>query len=63
MNNREIKKIMNFTNDLINIFTDYSFSLDTYFKEEKNKNEHKHLYEEYQILNQNIQKLKGKYKL
>ena len=62
MNFKE-RKILNFAQDLINLFTDYSFSLDKYFKDEKNKKEHLDLYNEYQILNQNLKYLKGKYKL
>lgn len=60
---KDLNKIMNINYELINIFTDYAFSLDTYFKEEKNKKEHIELYNEYIILNQNIKNLKGKYKL
>lgn len=60
---RDLNKILNFNQDLINIFTDYAFSLDHYFKNEKNKEEHKELYDEYQVLNKNLRSLKGKYKL
>lgn len=60
---RDLTKIMNFNQKLINIFTDYAFGLDKYFKEEINRVEHKVLYDEYQILNQNLKALKGKYKL
>ena len=56
-------KIVHFANDLINLFTDYAFSLEHYFKDEKNKKEHIELYNEYQILNLNLRKLKGKYRL
>ena len=51
---RSVKKQLNLCNDLINIFTDYAYSLDEYFKIEKNKDEHLELYNEYQILNQNL---------
>ena len=57
------KKIINFSQGLINIFTDYAFTLDRYFKDEKNKKEHKELFEEYQVLHQNLKRLKEKYKL
>ena len=60
---RDIQKIMNFTNELINIFTDYSFSLEPYFKNEDNRKNNQALYEEFLTLNNNIKKLKGKYKL
>lgn len=51
---RELNKIMNLNYDLLNIFTDYVFILDYYFKDEKNKKEHSDLYNEYQILNENL---------
>lgn len=60
---RELNKIMNLNYDLLNIFTDYAFSLDYYFKDEKNKNEHSDLYNEYITLQKNIEHLKGKYNL
>lgn len=56
MNIREIKKSFNLCNDLINIFNDYAYSLDEYFKEEKNRKEHLELWNEYQILNVNLKK-------
>ena len=56
-------KLINFVTELKNIFIDYAFCLDKYFKEEKNRIEHKELFEEYQVLNQNIKNLRGKYKL
>lgn len=62
MNFKEIK-ILNFAQDLINLFSDYSFGLDKYFEKEKNKKEHLELYNEYMVLSQNIRNLKGKYKL
>lgn len=52
-----LKKTMDFCNDLINVFTDYSYTLDTYFKNETNRTEHKDLYEEYQYLNQNLRSI------
>lgn len=58
-----VNKIVNFSNDLINIFTDYAYGLDKYFKDDKNKKEHLELYNEYMNLNQNLKNLKGKYKL
>ena len=60
---KDLTKIMNLNQDLINIFTDYAFSLDCYFKEEKNRLKHKELFDEYQLLNQNLDTLKRKYKL
>ena len=57
------KKILNFTHELKDVFIDYAFCLDKYFKDEKNRIEHKELFEEYQVLNQNIKNLRGKYKL
>lgn len=63
MNFKELIKAMNLSNDLLNIFTDYAFILDRYFANEKNKEEHKELYDEYQVLNQNLKDLMEKYKL
>ena len=60
---RDLTKIMNLNQDLINIFTDYAFALDYYFQDDNNKEEHKVLYEEYKNLNDNISSLKGKYNL
>lgn len=54
MNKKIIMKHLNFCNDLINIFKDYAFVLDDYFKDEKNREEHLKLYNEYQTLNVNI---------
>lgn len=54
------KKTLNLANDLINIFTDYSYSLDIYFKDEKNRKEHKELYEEYLILDKNLKRVMNK---
>ena len=53
---RSVKKQLDLCNDLINIFTDYAYSLDEYFKIEKNKEEHLELFNEYQILNKNLKK-------
>ena len=63
MNLKDIKKIYNLYDDLFNILTDYSFSLNKYFNNEKNIREHEELYNEYKILLQNLHSLKGKYKL
>lgn len=60
---RDLTKIMNLNQDLINIFTDYAFALDYYFQDDNNKEEHKILYEEYKTLHENIKRLEGKYKL
>jgi hypothetical protein len=53
-NIKKIKNQFNLCNDLIDIFTDYAFCLDNYFKIEKNKVEHLDLYNEYKILNVNL---------
>lgn len=60
MNIRELKRSINLCNDLINIFTDYCYSLDEYFKIEKNKEEHFELFNEYQILNKNLKNVINK---
>lgn len=60
MNIRELKRNFNLCNDLINIFTDYAYSLDEYFKIEKNKEEHLELFNEYQILNKNLKNVINK---
>ena len=54
---------MNLSKDMINIFTDYCYSMDEYFKDEKNKKVHKFLYDEYQVLNKNLSDLQSRYKL
>ena len=43
-------KQMTFANNLIKIFQKYANNLDTYFKDDKNKEEHKELYNFYQEL-------------
>lgn len=63
MINFNVNKVLNFTAELKDLFVDYAFSLDKYFEDEKNRIEHKELYDEYIILNENIKKLRGKYKL
>ncbi len=63
MKNREIKKILNFTNDLRQVFIDYIFVLDDYFEVESNINEHNELYLEYENLRKNIENLMIKYGL
>ena len=50
----QIRNQLNLCQDLINIFTDYSFGLDDYFKNEVNQKEHSVLYNEYLLLNENI---------
>lgn len=59
----EFKRLINLNTDMINIFTDYAFILDDYFKDNNNKLAHQELYLEYQNLNKNLRALKGKYKL
>lgn len=61
MKNREIKKILNFTDDLRNIFTDYLYVVNDYFEDDKNKEEHVELYQQVRILNNNINNLMIKY--
>ena len=51
------KKIVNdlkFCNDLINIFRIYVECLEEYFKDEKNKEDHKELYNYFEQLHINI---------
>lgn len=61
MKNREIKKILNFTDDLRNIFTDYLYVVNDYFEIDKNKEKHVELYQQVRILNNNINNLMIKY--
>lgn len=61
MKNREIKKILNFTDDLRNIFTDYLYVVNDYFENDKNKEKHVDLYQQVRILNNNINNLMIKY--
>ena len=61
MKNREIKKILNFTDDLRNIFTDYLYVVNDYFENDKNKEKHVELYQQARILNNNINNLMIKY--
>ena len=58
-----LKKSIQFTNDLRQIFVDYVFVLDDYFEIEKNINEHNELYLEYENLRKNIENLMIKYGL
>ena len=48
-----LKKSIQFTNDLRQIFIDYVFVLDDYFEVESNINEHNELYLEYENLRKN----------
>lgn len=48
------KVLINLSYDLLNIFTDYCFSLDSYFKDENNRINHLDLYNEYMTLDINI---------
>lgn len=61
MKNREIKKILNFTDDLRNIFTDYLYVVNDYFENDKNKEKHVELFQQVRILNNNINNLMIKY--
>lgn len=56
-----IKKQLSLCNDLIDIFRDYAYSLDEYFKDEKNREEHLLLWGEYQILNGRLRNTIKKY--
>lgn len=58
-----LKKSIQFTNDLRQIFIDYVFVLDDYFEVESNINEHNELYLEYENLRKNIENLMIKYDL
>ncbi len=58
-----LKKSIQFTNDLRQIFIDYVFVLDDYFEVESNINEHNELYLEYENLRKNIENLMIKYGL
>lgn len=58
-----LKKSIQFTNDLRQIFIDYVFVLDNYFEVESNINEHNELYLEYENLRKNIENLMVKYGL
>lgn len=58
-----LKKSINFIDELRKIFIDYVYVLDNYFENDKNKQEHEELYLEYKNLSENIQKLMIKYKL
>lgn len=61
--NMNLKKSINFIDELREIFIDYVYVLDNYFENDKNKQEHEELYLEYKNLSENIQKLMIKYKL
>lgn len=56
-NKNNIFKVMNLSNDMINIFNDYAFTLDTYFSIQENKEKHKDLYNQYMILNEDIKRV------
>ena len=58
-----LKKSIQFTNDLRQVFIDYVFVLDDYFEVESNINEHNDLYLEYENLRKNIENLMIKYGL
>lgn len=58
-----LKKSIQFTNDLRQIFIDYVYVLDNYFENDKNKQEHEELYLEYKNLRKNIEILMIKYGL
>lgn len=60
---KSLHEIMAFNKELLDIFTDYSFCLDKYFSDTNNQLQHKELFEEYQVLHQNLKRLKEKYKL
>jgi len=56
MNKINPMKQMTFANNLIKIFQKYAKKLDTYFKDDKNKEEHKELYNFYLDLMSDIKK-------
>lgn len=58
-----LKKSIQFINDLRQIFIDYVYVLDNYFENDKNKQEHEELYLEYKNLRKNIENLMIKYGL
>lgn len=58
-----LKKSINFIDELREIFIDYVYVLDNYFENDKNKQEHEELYLEYKNLRKNIENLMIKYKL
>ena len=60
---KDFNKIINYSNDLINVFTDYAYSLDNYFKVEENKKKHEYLYNEYLILSKNLKEILNKYEV
>lgn len=57
MNKKELLKKVKFFGDVLNIFDIYSSCLDDYFKIEKNRLEHKELYDYYKQLVNNLNNL------
>ena len=56
-NKNKIIRTINLSNDMINIFNDYAFTLDTYFSIQENKEKHKDLYNQYMILNEDLKRV------
>uniref|UniRef100_A0AAU8B772 Uncharacterized protein n=1 Tax=Dulem virus 59 TaxID=3145770 RepID=A0AAU8B772_9VIRU len=54
INEDRVKRELNLCTDLINIFIDYVYSLDKYFKSDANKEKNYFLYNEYKFFNRNI---------
>lgn len=61
MRNRRLKKILNFTYELRDCFTDYLDDINDYFKDDQNKKNHEELYQKVNNLNNNIDDLMLKY--
>lgn len=58
MNKKEIKKRITFCNDLVKIFIIYAEYMDDYFKDSKNRIDHKEVFNYYKNLIDNINNLK-----
>lgn len=54
MDINRFKKGLNFSNDMINVFSEYANNLDRYFVDEQNRKEHRELYQEYLRLRDNL---------
>ena len=60
--NKKEKKLYEFCNELITIFTDYVTILDSYFLISGNKENNEFLYDEFQNLGIQLRNLEEKYK-
>lgn len=54
MDINRFKKGLNFSNDMINVFSGYANNLDRYFADAQNRKEHRELYQEYLRLRDNL---------